>query len=268
MHNNQEYLKYLNQAALKEGIKDIAIIKKSGIGTRLIGGTSDIIFTRGSMNNAYDKAFVAAVKDEEKTKHFLDIIEADTYLEHLNMQDRGFVCAVPFHYIKNFELETPIIKNKEVKMNISQFLKENRILLNLEASNKKDAISELAAVLGNSKEVSDFKLFLNDVFQREALNTTAIGNEIAIPHARTDGVKEFVMAIARVKRGIDFVALDNKPVKLIFLMGTPKEKGVNDYLQKLAHLTRLLQKESFRNSLIRVSSAKEIIEEFRKVEDV
>ena len=44
----------------------------------MIGGTSDIIFSRGSMHNAYDKAFVAAVKGEEKTKHFLDIIEADT----------------------------------------------------------------------------------------------------------------------------------------------------------------------------------------------
>jgi len=112
MHNNQEYLEHLNQAALKEGIKDIAIIKKSGIGTRLIGGTSDIIFTRGSMHNAYDKAFVATVKGEEKTKHFLDIIEADTYLEQLNMQDRGFVCAVPFHYIKNFELESPNYKKQ------------------------------------------------------------------------------------------------------------------------------------------------------------
>jgi len=131
---------------------------------------------------------------------------------------------------------------------------------------KEEAIKEVANLIKDAPEIIDFESFVKDIFDREALATTAIGSQIAIPHARSDNVKNFVIAFGRSREGIDFNALDNKPVKLIFLMGTPKEEGINDYLKILAHLTRLLQKETFRESLLKAKSPEEIIEEFEKVE--
>jgi len=138
--------------------------------------------------------------------------------------------------------------------------------MNLEAQTKEEAIKEVANLIKDAPEIIDFESFVKDIFDREALATTAIGSQVAIPHARSDNVKNFVIAFGRSREGIDFNALDNKPVKLIFLMGTPKEEGINDYLKILAHLTRLLQKETFRESLLKAKSPEEIIEEFEKVE--
>jgi len=267
MHNNQNYLDSLTQMAGKEGIKDITIVKGKGIGSRLIGQNTDFIFSKGKIFDAYDKAFVAVIKGEKKAKHFLNTIEQDNYLDRLNVEDKGFICAVPFHYIKHVELESASREKEETKMKITDFLTEDKILLDLKASNKEGAIKEIADVLRSSSSISDFDSFLKDIFEREALNTTAIGKHIAIPHARTDVIKEFVIAFGRCKKGMELNSLDNKPVKLIFLMGTPKEKDLGSYLQILACLTRILNKEEFREALLNASTPKEVIQAFRKIED-
>jgi len=265
MHNNDEYLEFLMQLARKENIVDATIVKGGNIGTRLIGGDRSFIVSRGRALDAYDKAFIAVVKGEEKTKHFLDAIKEDSYLEMLNLQDKGFICAVPFYHIEHVGLET-VSKNKEdVEMKISDFLEEDKILLDLKALNKEDAIKEIADTLKESKHMLDFHSFIDGVFNRERLSTTGIGDGIAIPHARTNAVKEFVIAFGRVPQGIEFDSLDSKPVKLIFLMGTPKEKGLSSYLQILACLTRLLKKEDFQKNLLNASTPQEVIEAFIKV---
>ncbi|MFH1504954.1 MAG: PTS sugar transporter subunit IIA [Candidatus Omnitrophota bacterium] len=151
-------------------------------------------------------------------------------------------------------------------MKISDYLKKDRISLCLKAQVKEDAVKELSIFLKGAPEIIDFDLFLKDVFERESLKTTGIGNGIAIPHARTEAVKNFVIVFGKSTEGVEFDSLDAKPVKLIFLMGTPKGKNLNDYLEILARLTRLLQHESFRNALLQASSPEEIINEFNKAE--
>ncbi|MBN2121264.1 MAG: PTS sugar transporter subunit IIA [Candidatus Omnitrophica bacterium] len=150
-------------------------------------------------------------------------------------------------------------------VNISQYLKKERIILDLKAGSKKEVVAKLAEVLRDQSEIIDFDGFLNDVFERENLGTTGIGLGLALPHARSQAVKSFVIVIGRVDQGMDFNSLDTEPVKLIFLMGTPKEE-VQGYLKILAHLTRLLKKEAFRASLLQVSSPQELIEVFKKEE--
>lgn len=151
-------------------------------------------------------------------------------------------------------------------MKIKDYLKEDRMSLNMKARTKEEAVKELSTLLKNAPEISDFDLFLKDVFERESLKTTGIGSELAIPHARTDAVKSFVIAFGRSAEGVEFDSLDGKPAKLIFLMGTSKGKNLNGYLEILARLTRLLQHESFRKALLQASSPKEIIDEFNKIE--
>jgi fructose-specific phosphotransferase system IIA component len=151
-------------------------------------------------------------------------------------------------------------------MRIGDYLKEDRVLLELKAKNKEEAIKEIASSLQGAREITSLDAFIKAVFEREAMATTGIGHDIAIPHARTDAVNDFIIALGRSTAGVEFGALDGRPVKLVFLMGTPRKKGLNAYLKILAHLSRLLEKESFRNSLYKASSPQEIIDEFKKVE--
>ena len=150
-------------------------------------------------------------------------------------------------------------------MKISDHISEKTICLALENTTKDDVIRELAELLKESEYVTDFDVFLKDVFEREKLGATGIGNGIAIPHARTDAVHNIIIAFGRSSQGIDFNGIDDKSAKLVFLIGTPK-KDVNKYLQVLAHLTRLLKKESFRQQLLEAQNADEILNAIKEIE--
>jgi len=151
-------------------------------------------------------------------------------------------------------------------MKVADYLKESQMDLNLMVSGKEEAINKLGGLLKNTNLVSDCDGFIKEVFERESLSTTGIGHYIAIPHARSNMVKDLVIVFGRAIQGLEFGSLDKKPVKLIFLMGTPKEKGLNDYLKVLSTITRRLDKESFREQLLNASTPKEVIEIFRNVE--
>ena len=266
LHNNQRYLESLNELARKLGIIDTTIFEKKNIGTRLVGESISLIYHKGEMLPTYDRAFVAVIKGEKEAKFLLDAIENDKDLNLLNADNEGFICIVPFSYIKHLEFESSYIEKKEKKIKLTEYLREDRILLELKASNKKDAIKELLDLLEESDEVKDINGFYKDIMERESLNTSGIRDHIAFPHARSDSVKNFVIVFGRSSEGIDFGALDEKPAKLIFLMGNPKRKGQNEYLMILAHLAKLLHKESFRKALLKVKNPKEVIEVFKKVE--
>jgi len=150
-------------------------------------------------------------------------------------------------------------------MRFSDYLREDRTNIHMKARTKADAIKELAELLRGAEEVTDFDGFVRDVFEREALASTGIGNRAAAPHARTDTVNRFVIAVGKSDEGIDFDSIDGEPVKVFFLMGTPKSP-LGDYLKMLAHLTRLLKERDFVDNLIKAQSAAEVISYFRDAE--
>jgi fructose-specific phosphotransferase system IIA component len=152
-------------------------------------------------------------------------------------------------------------------MKIGDYLKEDQIILKLSGSTKEEVIRELAETLRSNPRMAGLESFVEDTFQREKFSTTGIGHEIAIPHARTDAVSDIVIAFGRSPEGLDFASLDGRPVKLIFLIGTPKRTQLSTYLSVLARLTRLLEKDSFRQRLLDASSGSEIVGAFRHIED-
>ncbi|MFH1416278.1 MAG: PTS sugar transporter subunit IIA [Elusimicrobiota bacterium] len=152
-------------------------------------------------------------------------------------------------------------------MKIYDYLKEKNIRLDLESQNKEDAIKELGNFMRGSSDIIDHSAFIKDVFERENMSSTAIGKGVALPHARSENVNSFIISFGRKKNGIDFNASDGMPVKLFFMMGTPESEGIQHYLQILAHLTRLLKKDSFIESLIAAGSPSEIINIFKRAED-
>ncbi len=149
---------------------------------------------------------------------------------------------------------------------ISEYLTEGRIILDLKSKKKEEVIKELCGALKESQEITDFDKFVEEVFQREKLGSTGIGQGVALPHARSSYLNKFVICFGRSKKGVDFESIDSEPAKLIFLLGTPKD-DVENYLKTLAHLSRLLRKEDFREKLLNAESKAEIVEIFKKYEE-
>ncbi len=155
---------------------------------------------------------------------------------------------------------------KTNRIKVENYIKKEFINLNLSSRQKEDAIRELAQSVKVGKEMHDFERFLEDVFDRERLGTTGIGDEIAIPHTRTDAVNQLIIAFGRSTRGVEFESLDGRKVKLLFLMGTPKG-SVSSYLKILAQLTQLLKREPFREKLLEAQDGETVVKLFKEIED-
>jgi mannitol/fructose-specific phosphotransferase system IIA component (Ntr-type) len=108
-------------------------------------------------------------------------------------------------------------------MKITEFLDVKGIHLDLRANEKHDILKELVDVLAEVKDIGDKKLILKALLERESLGSTGIGQGIAIPHGKTDKVKELISVLAISKQGVNFEALDGEPVYIFFLLVAPKD---------------------------------------------
>jgi fructose-specific phosphotransferase system IIA component len=132
---------------------------------------------------------------------------------------------------------------------ITSLLSPETIRLDLQSREKVPALREVAELLAQSKCIGDFEAFFNEILHRERVSNTALGHDVAIPHARTDQCSEILIAVGRNREGIDFEAKDGQPVRLIFLIGTPKQM-VTDYLRVVGTLARLLRQDDLRQRLL------------------
>jgi PTS system fructose-specific IIC component len=146
---------------------------------------------------------------------------------------------------------------------ISQYIKKEFCIMNLNSSTKEEAIGEIVLCLVSSGKIKNKKKFTEDILKREKLGSTGIGFKVALPHARTEAAHDFVLAFGRSLSGIDFGSLDGEKASLVFLMGAnPNELSL--YLRLLAELSQLIMKDSFRQELLSASSSGEVIEIFKK----
>ena len=132
---------------------------------------------------------------------------------------------------------------------IASLLNPEAMKLDLQAQQKTAALREVAELLARNKCVSNFDAFFNEILERERVSNTALGHDVAIPHARTDQCTDILIAVGRSPAGIDFEAKDGQPVRLIFLIGTPKAM-VTDYLRVVGNLARLLRQDHVRQQLL------------------
>lgn len=144
-------------------------------------------------------------------------------------------------------------------MKISSFTNAKLIDLNLPVSDKESMISSMVGILSRSPNLINRDQFLRDVLAREELVTTGVGYGVAFPHAKSDAVKTVVFAFARVTEGVDFGALDGKPVRLIFLIGAPKHQEPSRvYLNLMARLSFLMKDKGNRDFLLETRSVEEV----------
>ncbi|TYR80788.1 PTS fructose transporter subunit IIABC [Priestia megaterium] len=144
-------------------------------------------------------------------------------------------------------------------MRITELLKKDTIILNLQSSSKADVIDELVGKLDEAGRLNDRKAYKEAILNRESQSTTGIGEGIAIPHAKTSSVKTPAIAFGRSIEGIDYESLDGQPAHLFFMIAA-SEGANNAHLETLSRLSTLLMDESFRNTLLNVSSIDELIQ--------
>lgn len=135
---------------------------------------------------------------------------------------------------------------------LSQLLTPSQINLQLQSTRRTAAIHEVARQLEPNAEVLNFGAFYSELLARERLDTTYIGHDTAVPHARTDHVRRIVVAVGRSDTGIVFENGD-KRVKLLFVIGTPKG-APGDYLQTVGALCRLVRDPAAREQLLAAES--------------
>ncbi len=150
-------------------------------------------------------------------------------------------------------------------MRLSKFCDENLIAFNLKATTKDAVIEELVELASNSPLVKDSNELLRDIIHRENMVTTGIGYGVAFPHAKTKATRGIVIAFGRSEDGIDFEAMDKKPVYVFFLIAAP-EDAIGAHLNVMARLSYIMKSEENREKLTKVSSPGELLSILDSVE--
>ena len=150
-------------------------------------------------------------------------------------------------------------------MKISEILEEKLVVPNLAGSTKDEVINSMIDILGQSPKVLDKEKVRSAILEREKIMSTGVGNGFAIPHGKTEAVSDIVAAFGITAQPIDYQSLDEKPVRLIFLL-VGKDNLVGPHIKLLSRISRLMSKEQFRTRLLETQSPKEIIEAFKQEE--
>ena len=150
-------------------------------------------------------------------------------------------------------------------MKISDLLIKDRINLDVQSSDKTGIIRELAKLHESTGVLNDYEGYVNALMAREAQSSTGIGEGIAIPHAKTEFVKEPALAMGRKKEGIEYDSLDGEPATLFFMIAAP-DGANNTHIETLARLSQLLLDDDFKAALENAATADEVVDIINKAE--
>jgi PTS system nitrogen regulatory IIA component len=151
-------------------------------------------------------------------------------------------------------------------MKITTFLQREFIIEELQAETKEEVLAELAALLTGADKTGERDEMVNVLMARERLGSTGIGDGIAIPHGKMRSLDNLIIAIGRSSKGIDFNAMDGKPVHLFFLLMAP-ENSAGQHLKVLARISRLLKDSVLRRMLMEARSAAELFQLLMEKDD-
>jgi len=139
-------------------------------------------------------------------------------------------------------------------MKISDILKEDCIIADLNATDKEGTLNEVSLFLERKGIIQDHSKLLLALLDRERLGSTGIGDNMAIPHAKLEGIEHITTVFARSRKGIDFQSLDRKPVHFVFLLlAPPASTGL--HLKALAKIARLFKNPSLRENILTAEDA-------------
>ena len=150
-------------------------------------------------------------------------------------------------------------------MRIADILSEEVIKVNLESQEKSEVFAELIELLARARKISDRDAALRAIEEREAMGTTGIGRGIAIPHGKDSSIKHLTAALGISRQGIEYEAMDDQPVHLVFLV-LAEANNPGPHVQCLAEIARLLQLPGFYKRLLEARSPREALDIIRSEE--
>jgi len=151
-------------------------------------------------------------------------------------------------------------------MNILSLLDSQNVLPSLEADTKDEVLEKLVATLRVKVKDKEADKILQAVKEREQVMSTGVGKGLAIPHGKTVAIEQTYAAFAILKEPVDYDAIDQRPVKMVFLLAGPQSSN-SMHIKLLSRISRLMNNSEFRERLLECSTSNEIIEQF-KSEDI
>lgn len=150
-------------------------------------------------------------------------------------------------------------------MNIYSLINQSTILANLQVQNKEELLHKMVDVLEKKVSETQLKEIRDAVFEREKIMSTGVGKSLAIPHGKVPSIEENYASFAVLEDPIDYDSIDDKPVKMAFLLVGPA--GENRlHIKLLSRISRLMNSTTFRETLSECKNAEEIYKAFHDEE--
>jgi PTS system nitrogen regulatory IIA component len=143
-------------------------------------------------------------------------------------------------------------------MKIMDILASDAVIANLGVRTKREVLAEMAAALAKVEPQIAADRLLEVLLEREALQSTGIGEGVAIPHGKLPGLDRLVATFARSHEGIDFESIDGQPTHHFFLLVVPEHSG-GQYLKALARISRFFRDAAFRQNLSEGETLEDLI---------
>ena len=151
-------------------------------------------------------------------------------------------------------------------MRITDLLSKDGIELNVNAKDKNDTINKMTKLMLKTGRITDLNAYTELVLKREEEGSTGVGEGIAIPHGKGDCVTEPGLVAMVVPNGVEYDALDGKPVNLLFMIAAPNTSD-NVHLDVLSRLSTMLMDTEFKNKLISAKSKEEFLNIINETEN-
>ncbi|MCE1189528.1 MAG: PTS sugar transporter subunit IIA [Ignavibacteria bacterium] len=150
-------------------------------------------------------------------------------------------------------------------MKLFELLSETTIIPELKSTEKIDVINELIDLFKDDPRVKDIEQVRETVIAREKIMSTGVGKNFAIPHGKTEAVTDVICAFGKSTAPIEYDALDQQPVHLVFLI-VGQDNLVSLHIKLLSRISRMMTKDEFREKLIQAATTAEILTIFREEE--
>lgn len=150
-------------------------------------------------------------------------------------------------------------------MKITDILNINSIKVGISVENKDELLKKLIELASASGYILDKKAAFVEVMERENIMSTGVGKGIALPHAKTNAIKGTIGALCILKDPLDYNSLDNKPVRIAFLL-LGEENNVGGHLRLLSKISRLMNIDAFRAKLLEAKSPQDALDIFYEYE--
>lgn len=151
-------------------------------------------------------------------------------------------------------------------MKLREILSKDTIRIPLLSTDKDKLIEEMVDALYAAGKIQDRDKVLRAVLDRERVMSTGVGDGVAIPHGKADGVKSLVASFGVTRHDVEFGSIDDKPVRLVFLLVGPYDQ-TGPHLKALSHISRLMHRPEFRARLIKAKTPEEVLAAIEKEED-